>query len=43
MLIFFSAPIEKKTAFLENYEIESPEQAYLESARVMLRLTAKFL
>ena len=40
---FFSTPTEKKTAFLENYEIESPEQAYLESARVMLRLTAKFL
>ena len=36
-------PIEKKTAFLKNYNIESPEQSYLESARVMLRFTAKFL
>ncbi len=42
-LKFFSTPKEKKTAFLENHEIEGPEQTYLESARLMLRFTAKFL
>lgn len=40
---FFSTPNEQKIAFLENYEALSPEQIYLESSRVMLRLTAKFL
>tara|TARA_B110001450_G_scaffold9980_1_gene9861 strand:- start:71 stop:784 length:714 start_codon:yes stop_codon:yes gene_type:complete len=40
---FFSTPTEKKTTFLENYENPIPGKTYLESAQVMLRLTAKFL
>ena len=39
---FFSTPTEKKGLFLEDYTYSTVAESYLDSARVMLRLTAKF-